>query len=141
MPERLQLRATKANIRSLCEFVVRAAEAIGVDAKAIHHCELAVDETLTNVIEHGFTESSVPAQQQYIAVMVDHDSNGIYITLEDNSPPFNPLIHPAPDVDDETYKHQPGGWGIHLVRKIMDVMEYRYHDGRNTLVYGKYFSA
>ena len=36
------------------DFVAAVARNVGLSEKSVHHCALAVDETCTNIIEHGY---------------------------------------------------------------------------------------
>ena len=55
----------------------------------------------------------------------------------DRGIPFDPLKTDDPDVTLAAEEREIGGLGIFLVRKIMDVVEYRYEDGCNVLTIRK----
>lgn len=57
--------------------------------------------------------------------------------IEDDGRPFNPLEAPVSGTDAPLEKGPTGGFGIHLVRKVMDEIEYRRQDNRNILVMRK----
>jgi len=54
--------------------------------------------------------------------------------VSDDGPAFNPLQVPEPDVAATLEERRPGGLGVHLVRQLMDRVEYRRAEGRNCLV-------
>lgn len=59
------------------------------------------------------------------------------ITLSDDGIPFDPTATTAPDVVAPLDDRQFGGLGIHLVRTVMDGLEYGRHDARNARVLTK----
>lgn len=118
------------NIRDICDFVVVAAERAGLNEKAIHHCQMAVDEACTNIIEHGYTTSG---QEGSIEVICRDQPERFTISLLDESPPFNPLNRSDPDPDMPLNERLGGGWGIYFIKKMMDEIAYQLDQGRNRL--------
>jgi anti-sigma regulatory factor (Ser/Thr protein kinase) len=53
--------------------------------------------------------------------------------VSDGGAPFDPLAQPAPDIHAPIEERKVGGLGIHLLRTLMDAVEYRRADGRNHL--------
>jgi serine/threonine-protein kinase RsbW len=134
----ISFKARLENVPSACEFVVQAAQAANLDERGIYHSQLAVDEACTNIIEHGFpTESD--RQRGQIQVMTGlEDDNTFVIMIEDNSPAFNPLTYREPDPARPIEEREAGGWGIYFIKKLMDMVDYRFVDGRNLLTLRKY---
>ena len=55
MDERqLTIRGRYDRISDVRDFVTEAAQVAGLSARAQHHCQIAVDEACTNIIEHGY---------------------------------------------------------------------------------------
>jgi serine/threonine-protein kinase RsbW len=133
MPEksRLVLAARLEEVRHACEFVVEAAEMAGLDERAVYHCQMAVDETLTNVIEHGF---SFEGQDKEIEVNCTVEDDGFVITIIDGGPVFNPLEHESPDPSAPLDDREPGGWGIYFIRRLMDDVRYEWAGEHNHLL-------
>jgi anti-anti-sigma factor len=134
----LSFKAQLDNIRQACEFVAEAAEAAGLDDRAIYHCELAVDEACTNIILHGFGQLGDAGKNGQIDLRVGEEHDAFVITILDNSPAFNPLNYEEPDPKQELDDREPGGWGIYFIRKLMDAIDYRYEDGKNQLILRKH---
>jgi len=54
-------------------------------------------------------------------------AGGVEVSLvESEADPFDPTRAPAVDVSLPLERRRPGGLGIHLVRKVVDSLEYRY---------------
>ena len=136
MPEksRLVIAARLEEVRHACEFVVEAAEMAGLDERAVYHCQMAVDETLTNVIEHGY---NFEEHDKEIEVMCNIEDDRFLITIIDDGPPFNPLQHEAPDPSAPLDDREPGGWGIYFIRRLMDDVRYERVGDRNHLLLAK----
>jgi serine/threonine-protein kinase RsbW len=56
------------------------------------------------------------------------------VEVEDDGRPFNPLEAPPPDIGKPLAEREVGGLGIHLVRKMMDELEYRRENDKNLLI-------
>jgi anti-sigma regulatory factor (Ser/Thr protein kinase) len=90
---------------------------------------LALEEIVTNVIRHGWKDRD----DQYITVEVAVGLTELTARVEDDSPPFDPLQLPPPDVTAPLEQRRPGGLGIHLSKKLLDGLHYSRVDGRNRL--------
>lgn len=118
--------------------VPRAAEQVeafcrerSIPAPVAYKFSLALDETLTNAISYAFADGT----RHEIEVHVE--SSGGYLTavVSDDGAPFDPLSQPAPDLRAPIDQRKIGGLGLHLLRKLMDAVEYRRRDGRNHLTF------
>ena len=125
------------NQLSELERVSRDVEAFGehhgLPANAIFSVNLALDEILTNVISYGYVEGG----QHDIVLRLSLAAGELVVQVEDDGRAFNPLELRLPDMDKPLEERPIGGLGIHLVRKLMDRLEYRREAGRNVLVMAK----
>lgn len=127
---RLVIPARLEEVRQACDSVVESAEQAGLDERAVYHCQMAVDETLTNIIEHGY---QYQAEGNAIEIECQTSPDQFLIILYDNGPAFNPLEHEAPDPDAPLDTREPGGWGIYFIRRLMDDVRYERTRDRNRL--------
>ena len=134
----LDIEARLERVRDACDIVVACAETTEMDERAVYHCQMAVDEALTNIIEHGF---GFEGDDSTIEVCCERDGNRFIITLIDESPAFNPLEHEAPDPDEPLDSREPGGWGIYFIRRLMNEVTYQRQDGKNQLTLVKEIPA
>jgi len=132
MTER-QLRITGVleEVATACAFVAEQAQEAGLDATACHHCYLAVDEACTNIVEHGYGQA---CPEGYIDVTCTLADDHFTITIVDDSPAFDPLGVPDPDIKASLAQREPGGWGIYFIKKLMDRVYYSHDGTRNRLV-------
>lgn len=127
---RLIVPAILSEVPRACTFVEEAAQAAGLDERGVYHCQLAVDEWCTNVVEHGYGGLD---DDGVIEVDCRSEVDRLVITISDNSPRFDPTLLAEPKTDQPLETRQPGGLGWYLVRKIMDSVAYEYLDSHNRL--------
>lgn len=130
MEESISICAQLAEVPVVCKFVGEVADRSGLDARAVHHCQLACDEACTNIIEHGYGRE---CDDQVIDVMCVQEAHHFKIMITDDSIAFNPLDVLAPDPKAQLEEREVGGWGLYFITTLMDDVSYDYHDGRNRL--------
>ncbi|MCI0711705.1 MAG: anti-sigma factor antagonist [Chloroflexi bacterium] len=134
----LSFKPQLENIPSATEFVVEGAIAAGLDEREVYHCQLAVDEACTNIIQYGVPADADHSQPIEIVTGID-DKNAYVIIITDSTPAFNPLEHDDPNPKAKLEdRDQVGGWGIYFIKKLMDAVDYRYVDGKNRLTLHKF---
>jgi sigma-B regulation protein RsbU (phosphoserine phosphatase) len=94
-----------------------------------HNVKVALDEILTNVISYAYDD----AREHIIVIRLSLDQEKWTVEVEDDGRPFNPLNAPEPDTKQLLEERPIGGLGIHLVRKLIDELEYRRQNNRNIL--------
>lgn len=134
----LQITAVLAHVPTACDFVADEAVRAGLDEHAVYHCQLAVDEACTNIIEHGYQQRQ---DNPVIDIFCHTDSNRFTITIMDDGIMFNPLTKPKPDPSAPLEQRGGGGWGIHFIRKFMDEVFYSRENQRNCLSLTKFRPA
>src|SRR5579859_2124693 len=112
------------------DFVVQAAEAAGLDERAVYYCQMAVDEWCTNIIQHGYAEENA---RNRIIIFCQSGDHALSITITDDAPPFDPMDLPGDQPARLIEEREPGGLGWFFIRKMMDEVHYEYYDGHNTL--------
>jgi anti-sigma regulatory factor (Ser/Thr protein kinase) len=112
--------------RAFQEFAERHTLSASVRSAA----SLALEEVIVNVITHGYSGRD----DQSILVEIRVANGELVLQIEDQSPVFDPLETPPPDISKPLEQRQPGSLGIHLTRKLMDDVHYIRAGGRNCLV-------
>lgn len=130
----LIISASGAHVPAARDFVGAAAADAGLDERAVHHCRLSVDEVCTNIVEHGY---GADGKDGVIDIRCAADAAYFVMTIRDESRPFDPLSIPDPERGHALLERDPGGLGIFFVKRFMDVMSYRYDDGKNELTLKK----
>src|SRR5271170_3049025 len=91
---------------------------------------LALEEAVMNVISHAFEGRPPP---HLITVRLDVTNGLIAAEVIDNGHPFDPTAAPDPNLSMPLDERNPGGLGIHLMRSMMDRLDYRRSNGNNVL--------
>lgn len=95
---------------------------------------VAVEEILVNIIRYGFDDGAEHEIHVRVAYVDDHT---LRLEIEDDGKPFNPLTAPTPRTDLGLSERKIGGLGIHLVRTMMDDVQYRREDDHNIVTLAK----
>ncbi len=122
-----------AEIERLSQLVEAFGEAGGMGPESVFNVNLALDEVITNVIRYAHDDG----REHPIVVRLAIDQDVLTAQVEDDGRAFNPLEAPVPDIGASIEERPIGGLGIHLVRSVMNSVEYRREDGRNVLIMKK----
>jgi anti-sigma regulatory factor (Ser/Thr protein kinase) len=117
-------------LEQISKFVAEAATQAGLSESASAHCQLAVDEACTNVIEHGYGGED----RGVIRVTCEPSPGELIITIRDHARRFDPTNVPEPQLDADLDDMRIGGLGLYFMRQVMDAVEFSYERGGNTLV-------
>jgi phosphoserine phosphatase RsbU/P len=101
-----------------------------LNAETTHNLKVALDEILTNIISYAYAD----AGDHTILTRFSLDPGHLTVELDDDGRAFDPLKAPEPDTKQLLEERPIGGLGIHLVRKLVDALEYRRQNDRNILV-------
>jgi len=89
---------------------------------------LVMEELLVNIISYGFEEK----EESNIEIQIDKLSSWVEIVITDKGKEFNLLAKEEKSTDDFDGK-TVGGWGIHLVKKSVDSLEYKRFEDKNII--------
>lgn len=112
-----------AELKDLAEirrFVEASLNELGLEEATQYGIVLAVDELISNILEHGYQGAGGTVE---IAIKkVDRD---LIIYLRDQASPFDPLTVPEPDISAPLEKRPIGGLGVYLAKHYLDHIEHR----------------
>ena len=133
----IQVRNHVTELARLHEFLAAFWASNQLPKDAMFDLDLALEEIVTNVIFHGYRDGGEHAIHVGLALR----DRVVSLTVEDEGVPFNPLDSPAADDTSPIEARPIGGLGIHLLRKLMDEIEYAREGNRNRLVVRKRVSG
>ncbi|PKM77074.1 MAG: serine/threonine protein phosphatase [Firmicutes bacterium HGW-Firmicutes-15] len=128
-----RLKNELKEIQALTAAIELFAETHKIPDQTVFHMNLSLDELLTNTISYGFPEGG----EHEILVRIALQGETLVIETYDDGQIFNPLEKADPDTGLDIEERPIGGLGIHLVRKMMDEIEYRRESNQNILVMKK----
>ena len=117
-------RAFKRSLDSLLGIVAFTAEVFArerIDHGLLHSIDFALEELFTNMVKYSAMSDAD------VRVEITPIDGGVEVTLTDyDVDAFD--VTKAPDVDIELpiEQRRPGGLGLHLIRRLLDSIEYEY---------------
>ncbi len=134
---RFTLKNRLAEIARLGERLGEFAAVHQLAPSVLYDLNLALEEAVTNIISHGYSDH----REHEILVRIRVESGEVIAEVKDDAPAFNPLTAPDADVTAPLDERTAGGLGIHLMRKLMDEIEYQRLEDGNLLIMKKNIEA
>lgn len=128
-----KLRNALTELDSLFEHIERFGLRAGLPKKQIFQINLALDELFTNIVSYGYTDSN----SHWIEFQLHYKNDVVYICVEDNGIPFDPVAAPTSGSAPFLENCKIGGLGLHIVKKVMDKIEYERKGDKNVITMKK----
>jgi serine/threonine-protein kinase RsbW len=126
----IHIESRTERLSAVREFVSGAARSFGFSDEEVGKIALAVDEACTNIIKHAYKFDP----NKDIAVTVKAGNGSFEVRISDKGVMFDPEAIRPPDMREYLSHYRRGGLGIHLMRSLMDVVEYNNAPGKNNEV-------
>lgn len=132
MPEPLllTLRNDLAEIPRVADAVEAFCEPLEAPMKDLMAVQLALEETITNVINHGYRDG---AAHTFTVELSSPVPDRIRMVVTDDAPAYDPLARPEVNLDLPIEDRPIGGLGVHLVKKLMQHARYERRANKNIL--------
>jgi len=124
---RLEVPATPEGLVAASRWLGEWCKASGAGVAATHDLDLALDELVANVMDHGYG----PDGSGTVRLFVELAGDNVRLEIRDSCPAFDPLQAPEPGARAEAGY---GGLGIELVRRTMNSVEYVRENGENRVI-------
>ncbi len=95
---------------------------------------LAMDEIVNNIISYGYDDQ----KDHEIEIYIELSERSLKLQIEDDGFPFNPLQVKDADVESNLDERVAGGVGLHLIKNMMDSLNYEFINNKNCLTLEKY---
>jgi serine/threonine-protein kinase RsbW len=129
----LRIPAVLNQLATARQFVEDTGRRLGLPSVVIEPLVLAVDESLSNIIQHGYN-----GQPGAIDIEIERAPDSLVVRLRDQAPPFDPTRLPDPDIHLPLNQRPVGGMGVYLTRRSVDGVAYeRLPEGGNQLTLTK----
>jgi len=119
--DRLILDSRLSEIARVAEWVEVLAARYCMSANIQLSINLCLEETLANIIRHGYADE--PGHAMTIDFAIPRASFFLF-TVEDRAPHFNPLEAPEKTALHPDKEFRVGGQGIRFLRRFADLLEY-----------------
>ena len=128
---KLKIPSKTDNLELIRSFVSHIARMVGFDADETYKIELAVDEACANVVKHAYEQQQSKNQ---IDLVIEIDVNKLVIIISDQGRGFDVNKILNKNVKEYLAEMRVGGLGIHLIKALMDDVEFISKPGQKTQV-------
>lgn len=131
----LTIKSKTSYLTRVRDFVSDEAKRFGFSDDEVSKITLAVDEACTNIIKHAYKY----AGDYPIHLRLSARNNTFEIMIEDRGMPFEPESIKMPDMKEHIRSFKRSGFGMYLMKSLMDKVEYKIQPGiKNKVILTKY---
>lgn len=131
----LRLEASLENLEKVQNFMQDELTDYELSLKTENEINIAIEEIFVNIAHYAYSPEHGEA---IIGCDIELGNPPmVKISFTDWGKPFNPLAKEEVDTTLPAEKRNIGGLGIHMVKKMMDELEYRYEEQKNIFVIWK----
>jgi serine/threonine-protein kinase RsbW len=121
LPPPLTIPSATRHLAEVRRFVAERADAAGLDARAVHAVQLAVDEACANAIKHAYA-----GRDDGPVTVETRDEEGRFrVIVRHEGKPFDPSAYHLVPVAEAARRRKKGGYGVALMRRLVDEVQYR----------------
>lgn len=111
-----------ASIADIFAFTAATFNREHIDATLLPVVDLTLEELFTNMVKYGASAAEVSIEMTAIR-------HGVEVTITDyDVDAFDVTQAPDADVSLPVEQREPGGLGLHLIRRLVDAMRYEYFE-------------
>jgi phosphoserine phosphatase RsbU/P len=116
-----EFRRSFESIQDIFAFTADVFARMGIAAELLPTVDLAVEELFTNMVKYSTMSDAA------VRIDMTRVDGGVEVTLTDyDVEPFDITRAPDADIHLPIEQRKPGGLGLHLIRRLVDSIEYRY---------------
>jgi serine/threonine-protein kinase RsbW len=116
-----------ASLAEIAEFVRFSVNDSSISSTELFSLETAVDEAVSNIIEHAYEGEG----KGTIRCQIDVRQDFIKVTLDDHGKPFNPSEVPAPRLHNKLKLRENHGLGYYMMCQLVDDVSFDFNENRN----------
>ncbi|MBX7059451.1 MAG: SpoIIE family protein phosphatase [Leptospirales bacterium] len=132
----LHFPATRSSVPELRDQLGRICLRHGISGDLLDDILLVSDEAATNIVVHAYGDLAEGVSEFECHLQIE--SNHILkMNFRDSGRPFETDLVQEPDVRENLSGRRKGGFGVYLIRSLMDQVRYERKDGENLLAMEK----
>lgn len=121
----------------LKESLVNAYDDKTIYEKYLSQLYLCIEELVVNICDYAF-DTKNDNNKFSVIVIIDKNVDKLAITFIDDGKPFDPTGMKDVNILQGVDERHIGGFGIHITKNIVDVLDYKRDDNKNELTLTKY---
>jgi len=111
------------SLPAMVAFTAEVFDREGIDPALLPVIDFAIEELFTNMVKYGIGSTAD------VRVEIGRIDHGVEVTLTDyDVDRFDVTAAPDADVSLPIEQRKPGGLGLHLIRRLLDSIEYEYRE-------------
>ncbi len=118
--EQIKINSKLKNLRIVRDFVRKVAAENGLNENESNKVALAADEACANLIKHTYKND----ESKEIRLTAEKRGDNLVIEIFDDGRPFDPSKINQPDMKKYVREYKRSGFGIYLIKSVMDEIEY-----------------
>ncbi len=125
----IRLENCHASLLAANTVIERYCSRYELDAATRQQLLLILEETLVNIINHGFDDSG----KHYIELSIYHEPGNVVLRFKDDGRPFDPARQPMPTLGLPSQDAPVGGLGVYLMQQLAKTIRYQRSGKYNIL--------
>ena len=123
----LTLRNNPADISVVRSALDRFGAEERIPGKVLIEMQVVLDEIVSNVIKYAWPEGG--SHEFLVRLTIDETTVGVEVV--DDGQAYDPRDAPVPAPVSSGRRRRPGGLGVHLIKQLVDSLEYERVDEHN----------
>jgi len=126
-----KFQADSKTIRQICIKVEEKLISNGVKPDDTNDVIVSIDEALTNIFLHG--KLMKMGNSMDIDLKIEEEQNVVHVIISDHGIPYDFNSIQIPNIKDMINGDKIGGLGVHLMKGLMDRVDYQRKENINIL--------
>ena len=120
------------SLEEIFEFTELFFEKESIEESVRYPVHFVMEELFTNMVKYN------PGKSSDILLHVDNTDRGITVSLTDyDVDAFDVTAARNVDIESTVHERKVGGLGLHLIKKMVDSLEYDYENRQSTITFTK----
>jgi len=120
------------SLKEIYDFTESLLDAEGIDESVRYPVHFAMEELFTNMVKYN------SENEQAISLDVEAASNAVTVTITDyDVEAFDVSVAREVDTSSPLAERPVGGLGLHLIRHMVDSLDYHYADRQSRITFTK----
>ena len=134
--------AVYENVEEVDKFIEECLDA-AYDDKSIYkkylsQFNICVEEIVVNICDYAYDTENDIKNSFSVKVLIDKNVDKLSISFIDSGKAFDPTAMKDVNILQGVDKRHIGGFGIHITKNIVDILEYNREDNKNVFTITKY---